>query len=642
MTTLDSPPITKFLSGSSSSSKRDAAPDASELLLSSQTSAPGGGILNNAHEARNSKLSGNGQGSNGNTAGNNNNGKVAAALKGMFKHNTPGKQIKVDPSAGPLGKTFERQQPIPKEKVKEIKGPEVLSFDPRGEEATAGDGVILTSASPATAATSAGEATPTVAPNLASERSQSSAEANREESTPPSAEPETMTEVAPHRRPSAVSNASSTAVSTNGSYLSSDTGNSGVVAGSSGSGGEGGLDSSQSGDSVTSGSGGSSIRFCPLPVSGRLKRANSITIGVAARSHLLQSQGQARPNYMPPMPYHNQQHQHLAVPQQQQQQQQMIYRRQEDIIDVGEIVQKGAIKAWRKMRGRSASRDSNASSNNASSKDAADHQAGEKKVATRGSTEGGAAEEVFEEPEEMDQVVPANSTGAAATKPEAPTGQTATSAIAAQHAIGGNKTPIDGALTPDGTRTPRAGNSSLAGGALANEDALPHLTRRLSTGTFLKDQSLTQIQETRRRELLGQEADQEDEDATPEDAEEFQRLKDAHIELEGHANHQHHVEPAEQRGWISGLLPKSLANAAGFEAYTEEQGAKRGRDSSRSQSEEGTDDEESSQTSSQASKEDEDDEETREAERLADEAMKNHSGQATKAGGFERIERSKR
>ncbi|KAK0554240.1 hypothetical protein OC845_000859 [Tilletia horrida] len=34
-----------------------------------------------------------------------------------------------------------------------------------------------------------------------------------------------------------------------------------------------------------------SIRFCPLPETGRLKRANSITIGIAARSQMLLSQG---------------------------------------------------------------------------------------------------------------------------------------------------------------------------------------------------------------------------------------------------------------------------------------------------------------------------------------------------------------
>ncbi|MCO5589719.1 hypothetical protein L7F22_043687 [Adiantum nelumboides] len=109
-----------------------------------------------------------------------------------------------------------------------------------------------------------------------------------------------------------------------------------------------------------SGSSVCKIKFAPLPTSGRLKRANSITIGVAARSQLLQSQGSGR------------QAGNAAAWQQQQQQRQNedqhgrqndqytdgsrysgiqpTQDQSQDPVDLGEEIRKGASKAWNRFR----------------------------------------------------------------------------------------------------------------------------------------------------------------------------------------------------------------------------------------------------------------------------------------------------
>ena len=98
--------------------------------------------------------------------------------------------------------------------------------------------------------------------------------------------------------------------------------------------------------STTSNSSCAAIKFAPLPVSGRLKRANSITIGVAARSHLLQSQGTAappRPSYTPQHVHGSQTWYTNAPPN--------SHPRHDDVVDVGEEIKKGASKAWKLLRG---------------------------------------------------------------------------------------------------------------------------------------------------------------------------------------------------------------------------------------------------------------------------------------------------
>ncbi len=663
------------VSADSSTSSSGGSGGPGSALGAGSTVPPGGGILNNAKElpTRNKELDANASGS----------AKVAHALKGMFKHPPrPGSQAKLPPGAGPLGKTFEREQPIPKERVSEIKGPEVLDWDPRGRAASVGDGVLpLTNLK----APPSGEA---VGLEQEARKLSIGGEAEGKTDVVPLAPASADAPVPPEG--GSLDSLTSGASSRGRAFSSASSAGYSAVTSSSSSapGGDDEEASSVSGFSAngsTNGSAsGSSIRFAPLPTSGRLKRANSITIGVAARSQLLQSQGSGRQNYnnnsgfgasswqyssqqprfgaFPAPPAQNQQQppqQHrgpnmsgssperswnAAAPpssssSSSQRNELPAQNRQEDIIDVGEIMSKGAMKAWRKMRGRSASRDSSASSTSSSAADIPEER----------------------EREEIE--------AAAKSKPPAADAQTSaspkTAASAIRHSLDeeaeGFSTPKRSAspthMSPHhedhGARTPLAlgGKSTLA-----SEDAMPHITRRLSTGAFLRDQSLRQIQESRRRELLG-------EGEEPELAESTATTPGAMSGEESGAATPH--APEEQRGWISGLIPQGLANAAGLGGANNNVAgeAARGRSKAghavpngggkdveefRSAVEKlpsSPSDEEESEMGSEASREeeeDEDDEETREAERLADAAMNNHSAKAMKAGGIEKMERKRR
>lgn len=115
------------------------------------------------------------------------------------------------------------------------------------------------------------------------------------------------------------------------------------------------------------------IKFCPLPSSGRLKRANSITIGVAARSHLLQSQGSARTTdntaaWQAQANAQRNQSQGTSdqqgaekTPQSQSASQNGIVRHN-DTVDLGEELRKGMLKAFRKIRRGSSVSDGSANS----------------------------------------------------------------------------------------------------------------------------------------------------------------------------------------------------------------------------------------------------------------------------------------
>jgi hypothetical protein len=289
-----------------------------------------------------------------------------------------------------------------------------------------------------------------------------------------------------------------------------------------------------------------------LPTSGRLKRANSITIGVAARSQLLHSQGAGRNVNGNAQLW--QQHQL----QQQREQQQRRSERSSDStaagsrhsgiqpsqeqIDIGEEIRKGAIKAWDRVR--------------------------------RGSSASRASE---------------------------------SSATAA--------TPDDGAANTKGEQTPRGARTPIA--ELESEEEEGRRTpqrksmqRRLSTGAFTGHASFSQIEERRKRGDL--------------DEPEKENRRGRHNERDD-----------ERENDATRFIEMLGSTGAGKEAFHGARGPYRregkGEKQTRVVAQQNGD-------GSDAVESEEDDEEQREAQRMADEALKGHSDKATKAAGVEKME----
>lgn len=340
-----------------------------------------------------------------------------AALKATFlPAPTPGRLAKH--KGQPLGKTFRRTQPLPSD----FEGAQVLPFDPRGEHASVGDGILEL---PRRGSDSTTDTESSLFDDQDQDRDQEP-ERGRGRSMCP---------------------------------------------------GMGRRESSVASTSTTSTTSSCAIRFAPLPVSGRLKRANSITIGVAARSHLLQSQGSAAPPRQEQIP----QHVHAS-----QQQWYVTGTKPDDVIDVGEEIRKGAVKAWNRIRGTSTSTRSGSSSGSGSGANVhakegapvADPRTGEIKVLGGPGVDKPDLALGDDTPVRVSSPVPTDelrhlAIAEAPDEDELPEGpQHETYHLGEGH-------------DDDGMQTPRS------------------LQRRLSTGTFLRGLSLREIQETRRRDLLG-------------------------------------------------------------------------------------------------------------------------------------------
>jgi hypothetical protein len=257
---------------------------------------PKGGILANAHEAPKKPIK---PADNGFTA----------ALKNAFILPTPGKQMKN--TGKPLGKSFRRTSPLP---TVGHEGGEVLKRDPRGQNAPVGDGVVLTTDPD----DEDEESVPAWSPITATSSASSSSEAASAQESAWSGE---------H-----YGRGRSSTASTN-------------------------MSRSDSIASTASSNNPCKIKFCPLPSSGRLKRANSITIGVAARTHLLQSQGSARvtDNTAAWQAQANAQKQQQSNGTNSQQGGTQDTNRgpqvrYNDTVDLGEELRKGMLKAFRKVR----------------------------------------------------------------------------------------------------------------------------------------------------------------------------------------------------------------------------------------------------------------------------------------------------
>lgn len=269
------------------------------IYTGSPNSSCGGGILANAHEAPKKPIK---------PA----DGSFTSALKAAFIPPQAGKQMKY--KGKPLGKSFERTSPL---STKGHDGGEVLKRDPRGENAKVGDGVVWTSEHEV-------EVSPPWTPLTATSSNTSST------GDVQSQDGDWFDSSAPHRGRS----------STTASSGTTDTASCRSMSQSSGS----------------SSNNPCRIKFAPLPSSGRLKRANSITIGVAARSHLLQSQGSGR-SYNSNSNAAAWQAAQVAA-----QKKDTLAGNAEDVskreavlrhgdtMDLGEELRKGVLKAFRKMR----------------------------------------------------------------------------------------------------------------------------------------------------------------------------------------------------------------------------------------------------------------------------------------------------
>ncbi|CDW95044.1 hypothetical protein [Sporisorium scitamineum] len=444
-----------------------------------------------------------------------------AALKATFlPPPTPGRRIKVEDGKR-LGKTFQRTEP----RSSNFEGGEVLDYDPRGKNASAGDGVLPPGC------------LKTPPPERQDSASESGYGSDKESSLGAPSETGGFSDLSR----SYTSESSS-------AWGSSERGRSTISVPSRAR--EGSM------ASTTSSSSGAAIKFCPLPASGRLKRANSITIGVAARSHLLQSQGTAAP----PRQHHTPQHVHGS---QSWYTNASAHPQRDDVVDVGEEIKKGATKAWKLLRGgggnssdSSTSKSKDAAGGNGQ-KDAAamldkpkkafpkegapiaDPETGELKTAD-GSAVAPTPDVSQGEVSAQAKKLPTSATANQATSggdqtprhaasptaqlrsmsiSEDPEAEDAATALEAAHAKNAAKTPHlpNGHHPHDLQDGPQHHNFHLADDQdathLDSGAATPRsgMQRRLSTGAFLRGLSIRGIQEDRRRDLLGLDQDGEPE-----------------------------------------------------------------------------------------------------------------------------------
>ncbi|SPC66202.1 uncharacterized protein UHOD_13650 [Ustilago sp. UG-2017b] len=492
----------------------------SQAILSDVSSQPKpNSILENAHEALPRKPSRSGSESG-----------FKAALKATFlPPPTPGRQIKAK-DGKKLGKSFQRTDPLPER----FQGGQVLEYDPRDKHVAAGDGILppgSTKPPPFDRRDSASES------GYASDKE--SSVGNPSEMGDASCFSRSYTSEA-----SSACRPSMNHQSERGPPTSSvpSRARQGSVA-----------------STTSSSSSAAAIKFAPLPMSGRLKRANSITIGVAARSHLLQSQDTAAlpRSSCTPQHVHGSQAWYTNNAGN-------LHPRHQDVVDVGQEIKKGATKAWKLLRGTGggiASDASNSSNNNtpatqsAPAARAAAQAALLEKAKKTFPKEGAPVAD-----HETGQLKMANTSVPLNTTPKISQGQVSDQAKkAAVPAASGDRTPRRAASPTQHLRSmsiseqpeaeeaaaaaieaAHAKNAAIAAHLpnghhphdlqdgpqhntyhLADDHDAAHLDsgtatptsamqRRLSTGAFLRGLSLRGIQEDRRRDLLGLDADDDE------------------------------------------------------------------------------------------------------------------------------------
>lgn len=616
---------------SSSSSSTNPPQDSSDLSSPSEKSLPthdptlkpAASILANPHEAPAPAS-----------------GKKTSALKAAFIPAQPGRQLKKK-SGVALGKSFQRTVPLPGGVKHE--GGEVLEVDPRGREASTGDGVVLPGVSPFSSGSSSSMSSSGTQGSDAIDFPSSASDRSRQGSI------------------------DSSAIADDDDEDGVSLGQSSSSAGDQSSRGRGRTrtDTTSTRDSsvsTTSSSHSCAIRFAPLPVSGRLKRSTSITIGVAARSQMLQSQGSGRGGGPGP----NRGAAAAAAASQQLGRQQFTGgstatsgsgnggyygggpQQANDVIDLGEEISKKAKSAWKKMLGSGGyDKPSNASSAapaapprktsttaatptaaSAASSQQAMKPAGERPAAS-GSSTPVAAPATASTPEQ-----PASSSGGTGDKtPRRPSSPVqarsslsheteAPGSPSAPHpyshlAQGSHKDHFPGVsqhhLDPEGHAHAHAESGGEGEGAQTPRAAMQ---RRLSTGAFLGGLSLRHMQQDRRREFGGH----EEEDREAEEYEQQQQQQQQHQHQHEYENqyqdangHAHAQTQAERHPHHTGNLVTPHNNPEKDEFHDAQ-----------------------SRRTDQDDEEEEDEEELREAERLAEDS----SRRGAKGAGVEVVHHS--
>ncbi|KAJ1043031.1 hypothetical protein NDA10_006430 [Ustilago hordei] len=492
----------------------------SQAILSDVSSQPKPkSILENAHEALPRKPS-----RSGSELG------FKAALKATFlPPPTPGRQIKAK-DGKKLGKSFQRTDPLPER----FQGGQVLEYDPRGKDVAADDGILppgFTKPPPFDQRHSASES------GYASDKESSVGT------------PSEMGDASRFSR-SYTSEASSACRPSINHQSEREPPTSSVPSRAR----QGSVASTTS-----SSSSAAAIKFAPLPMSGRLQRANSITIGVAARSHLLQSQGTAAPPRSSCTPQHVHGSQAWYT-----NNAGNLHPRHQDVVDVGQEIKKGATKAWKLLRGTGGGNASDAS-NSSNNNTPATHSAPAARAAAQAALLEKAKKTFPKEgapvaDHETGQLKMANASVPLNTTPKISQGQVSDQAKkAAVPAASGDRTPRRAASPTQHFRSmsiseqPEADEAAAAAIEAAHaknaakaahlpnghhphdlQDGPQHNTyhladdhdaahldsgtatptsamqRRLSTGAFLCGLSLRGIQEDRRRDLLGLDADDDE------------------------------------------------------------------------------------------------------------------------------------
>lgn len=400
----------------------------------------------------------------------------------------------------PLGKSFIRQTPI---NVREkIQGGEILDWDPRGRDASVGDGVKPPEFLPNGDVVAEGGESAVVEDETEIKSNGNSEKENQQVASvdPNSALDQRKASISSTTTSSSIVPTDSTSNRERHSSIASSTSN---------------YSSSQNGSGSNTSSSIHAIKFAPLPTSGRLKRANSITIGVAARSQLLHSQGtgrswqsQQRQQVHPMQPsspsYPTAPKSRTASTSSNNSSSGLKDKR--PIVNTEEELKKGASSIWRRMRSTSSSSSKSSTSNSTpnSSNDSTP------------STPNTEVNPLSTSPTSMDEEkglahpVPDESGHATPKRPSSPHHHQTSQDGHHPSNLSHQYPHVE--ETEEGARTPKI------------QPHHPPLTRRVSTGAYLRDQSIRGMQDERRKEFIG-------------DVDEFRNL-DPH----NHGGHHHHQQ----------------------------------------------------------------------------------------------------
>ncbi|KAL9934801.1 hypothetical protein V8E36_006576 [Tilletia maclaganii] len=391
----------------------------------------------------------------------------------------------------PLGQSFKREGPPPVDAKGKIQGAPLLEHDPRSTGSDAEEAGELSASSEHSHTASSSDHHPSIGRRSPSDAGTSSSNlsADGERGRPQIDGP---SDTSSPRKASRFLRSPSTASSSHASESSHGSGSCASHA----------------------------IRFCPLPATGRLKRANSITIGIAARSQMLLSQGSGpvprsgggrAPVVQANAHVHSHSSVHVTDPRHSGLQQQgrpvaaaAWYEPggelPPDVIDVGAELKKVGKFAWRKMRGEGKNRGGGGGGGEAGGQQ--QQQSGQtEKSPSRGSGTTTLPANVEVDEGETDGM---KTPRAAPPKGLVPQQQSPLASTMSQD----NKPSSSSTSAAETASTQTSGSPPSPPPA----NAVP-FHRRVSTGTFLGLESLREMQSKRHSELVGDDKDDGNDDS---------------------------------------------------------------------------------------------------------------------------------